>query len=217
MPLCPQECLEAERQEPLLPQLLPFIGPGRRLLAAPLAITQFEKLVGAFGGPGETARWRELRARLEVSAASSDGSVPSNGTHDVVLLGSDKQSRSGDGGMSSSAQAGFGRNGGSSSSSSSSRGGSGGSSNGGGPSASNASCISSSSSNSSSSGGLAQHQAALIAKLPKLTALQRAVFALGAGEMAVTLTANGAAVRSAAQEGVRIEAFVHRPVWLTGT
>ncbi|GLC33618.1 hypothetical protein PLESTM_000092400 [Pleodorina starrii] len=45
---------------------------------------------------------------------------------------------------------------------------------------------------------------------------QVAVFGLGEGRRAVTLTANGNAVRGAARAGVVLEAVVHRPVWLTG-
>ncbi|GIL53318.1 hypothetical protein Vafri_8949, partial [Volvox africanus] len=45
---------------------------------------------------------------------------------------------------------------------------------------------------------------------------QVAVFGLGERRRAVTLTANGNAVRSAARLGVVLEAVLHRPVWLTG-
>ncbi len=45
---------------------------------------------------------------------------------------------------------------------------------------------------------------------------QTAVFGVGDRHQAVTLTANGAAVRTAQQQGVAVEAVVHRPVWLTG-
>ncbi len=43
-----------------------------------------------------------------------------------------------------------------------------------------------------------------------------AVFGLGDSARALTLTANGAALRAAAREGVDVEAQQHRPVWLAG-
>jgi hypothetical protein len=54
--------------------------------------------------------------------------------------------------------------------------------------------------------------------LPKLSALQRAVFGLSDAVHALTLTANGSAVRSAvATAGVELfDVVQHRPVWLTG-
>lgn len=45
---------------------------------------------------------------------------------------------------------------------------------------------------------------------------QLAVFGLGEGRRALTLTANGNAVRSAERHGVALEVVLHRPVWLTG-
>lgn len=45
---------------------------------------------------------------------------------------------------------------------------------------------------------------------------QVAVFGLGDGARAMTLTANGNAVRSAERGGMNLEALVHRPVWLAG-
>ena len=46
--------------------------------------------------------------------------------------------------------------------------------------------------------------------------LQVAVLGLGDAMMAVTLTANNAAVRSAAHSGVKLEAVTHRAAWLMG-
>ncbi len=45
---------------------------------------------------------------------------------------------------------------------------------------------------------------------------QVAVFGLGDGTRAMTLTANGNAVRSAERGGMNLETLVHRPVWLAG-
>ncbi|PNH09654.1 hypothetical protein TSOC_003655 [Tetrabaena socialis] len=49
-----------------------------------------------------------------------------------------------------------------------------------------------------------------------LGADQLAVFGLGDARRAVTLTANGNAVRSAERQGVVLEVVLHRPVWLAG-
>jgi len=45
---------------------------------------------------------------------------------------------------------------------------------------------------------------------------QIAVLGLGDASHALTLTANSAAVRSAQQQGVWLEAFTHRAAWLVG-
>lgn len=42
------------------------------------------------------------------------------------------------------------------------------------------------------------------------------VFEVGDSMRAVTVTANGHAVQSAAAQGITIEAFLHKPMWLTG-
>jgi len=55
-----------------------------------------------------------------------------------------------------------------------------------------------------------------VAQLQAISAAQRIVFALGDDQHAVTLTANGRASDFAARQGVRVEVFVHRAVWLTG-
>ncbi|DBA72354.1 TPA: hypothetical protein ACH3X2_010511 [Trebouxia sp. C0005] len=55
-----------------------------------------------------------------------------------------------------------------------------------------------------------------VAHLQAISAAQRIVFALGDDQHAVTLTANGRASDFAARQGVRLEVFVHRAVWLTG-
>lgn len=63
-----------------------------------------------------------------------------------------------------------------------------------------------------------QHWCELPARLrsAKLTPQQLAVFGAGDAAQALTLTANGGVVRSAAQAGVHLETMVHAPVWLTG-
>lgn len=55
-----------------------------------------------------------------------------------------------------------------------------------------------------------------LAPVQHLTKEVRTVLAVGDTMQALTLTANGRAVAAAAAAGVRLEAFVHRAVWLTG-
>jgi len=67
-------------------------------------------------------------------------------------------------------------------------------------------------------GGREQHMFALpqpVAEL-QMSKQQGDVFGLGIALEAVTLTANGNAVRYLADRSVALEAVVHRPVWLTG-
>lgn len=52
--------------------------------------------------------------------------------------------------------------------------------------------------------------------LEKMSLMQQAVFSLGDALHALTLTANGGAVRAAAACGVVLDVQQHRPVWLTG-
>ena len=55
-----------------------------------------------------------------------------------------------------------------------------------------------------------------VSQLQAISDAQRQVFALGDNRHALTLTANGKASEFAARQGVRLEVFVHRAVWLTG-
>jgi hypothetical protein len=59
-------------------------------------------------------------------------------------------------------------------------------------------------------------QSERISRITKLTEQQKAVFGLGDVLKAITLTANGNAIRSALGAGVHLECVLHRPVWLTG-
>lgn len=45
---------------------------------------------------------------------------------------------------------------------------------------------------------------------------QKKIFRVGEDMHAITITANGHALQSAAAQGVHIEAFVHKAMWLTG-
>jgi hypothetical protein len=55
-----------------------------------------------------------------------------------------------------------------------------------------------------------------VAALSALTQQQRVVLGLGDAAQALTLTANGGALRLASSAGVVLEAVSHRAVWLTG-
>ncbi|KAG2446749.1 hypothetical protein HYH02_008310 [Chlamydomonas schloesseri] len=130
------ECLEAERARPLLAEIGPLVGGGRPLLAAELAVAQFQTLLDMFGGARERQRWAELRSRLQVVDTQQRPEELSERCRTLLgeCLGRD----------------------------------------------------------------------------------QLAVFGLGDGRRALTLTANGNAVRSAERLGVALEVVLHRPVWLTG-
>ena len=55
-----------------------------------------------------------------------------------------------------------------------------------------------------------------VSRLQAISDAQKQVFALGDDQHALTLTANGKASEFAARQGVQLEVFVHRAVWLTG-
>lgn len=55
-----------------------------------------------------------------------------------------------------------------------------------------------------------------VSRLQAISDAQKQVFALGDDQRALTLTANGKASEFAARQGVQLEVFVHRAVWLTG-
>ena len=52
--------------------------------------------------------------------------------------------------------------------------------------------------------------------LERITKPQLDVFELGESATAKTFTANGRAVLSAAEQGVILDAHVHRAIWLVG-
>ena len=60
------------------------------------------------------------------------------------------------------------------------------------------------------------YSAGRVSKLQAISDAQKQVFALGDDQRALTLTANGKASEFAARQGVQLEVFVHRAVWLTG-
>jgi hypothetical protein len=61
-----------------------------------------------------------------------------------------------------------------------------------------------------------EERAAQVRSLSRLSPQQLDPFELGEVAMARTFTANGRAVSSAAEQGVLLETYVHRAVWLVG-
>lgn len=60
------------------------------------------------------------------------------------------------------------------------------------------------------------YSAGRVSQLQAIADAQKQVFALGDDQHAITLTANGKASEFAARQGVRLEVYLHRAVWLTG-
>jgi len=56
---------KAEREEPLLARILPFIQD-RPLITTQRAVVQFEHLLTTYHGPTESERWKELLPKLSV-------------------------------------------------------------------------------------------------------------------------------------------------------
>jgi hypothetical protein len=197
-----QDCLQAQQQRPLLEELEGVVGQGRELVVSCAAVSQFEILLQQFSGPLERQRWSQLLPQLRLyhctagctggdSSSSSGGGASSGSTVKVsqqacAVCGESLVQLQGGHQQHSS-------------------------SNG------------SSSSNSSSSAAAEQLEGGAVfplsprlQELDRMTLLQQAVFSLGDALHALTLTANGSAVRAAAACGVVLDAHTHRPVWLTG-
>jgi hypothetical protein len=67
------ECLAAQAERPLLPELHSCLDGSQRLVASCAAVAQFERLLGMFAGPRETERWRaDLLPRLSVYHPCAD-------------------------------------------------------------------------------------------------------------------------------------------------
>ena len=60
------------------------------------------------------------------------------------------------------------------------------------------------------------HVSLRVQSLERFTRTMQGVFGLGDALHAVTLTANGNAVRGAERQGVVLECMCHRAVWLAG-
>ena len=61
-----QDCIAAEREKPLLTDMLRFLGTSIKLFAAESVVQQFELLLSQFAGSRERERWRKLVTRIEV-------------------------------------------------------------------------------------------------------------------------------------------------------
>lgn len=192
---CLQDCLEAQQQRPLLDELEGVVGQGRELVVSCAAVSQFEILLQQFSGPTERQRWSQLLLQLRVyhctTGCSGGNSRSSSGGGGSVKVSQQACDVCGE----SLVQLQGGRQ------------------------------QHSSSSSSGSSGAAAEHLreggavfplSPRLQELDRMTLLQQAVFSLGDAMHALTLTANGSAVRAAAACGVVLDVQTHRPVWLTG-
>jgi hypothetical protein len=202
-----QDCLAAQIQQPLLPQLHACLDNSQQLVTSCLAVQQFQALMDMFSGPREQQRWQELLQRVAVYhcapqeeqqgdiATSLECAYCSSSTNGKGVSSSLS-------GLAVVAAAGVGTE---------------------------RCCGTSSSCESQGQQEQQQQQQEMvqqqlllytepqrIARIDKLGKQQRAVFGLGDALQATTLTANGNAVRCCEQYGVKLEVVLHRPVWLTG-
>lgn len=201
---CLQDCLAAQTVSPLLAELHACLDTTQRLVTSCLAVEQFQKLVDMFAGPKEQQRWLELQQRVQVYHCSS--SLDSNAARcaacgtSLTKLGRNAAAE----GLIEPAACG--RNPLESQSASSD----------------DCSAVAENQGCSTAVTAAQQQQTLMyaipdrISRVDKLTKQQRTVLGLGDALQALTLTANGSAVRSCEHYGVRLEAAVHRPVWLTG-
>lgn len=186
----PQACLEAQQQQPLMEELRRVMGGDKQLVVSCAAVSQFEILLQQFSGPLERQRWAQLLPQLRVyhcTAGCASSSIGNDST----------------------------------------------------PGHQQAACAvcgeplvqqrvvgvhAPEQQLGSSTGQLQQPQleggcfplSERLQGLEKMSLLQQAVFSLGDALHAVTVTANGSAVRAAAACGVVLDVQQHRPVWLTG-
>uniref|UniRef100_A0A383WBF6 DUF1308 domain-containing protein n=1 Tax=Tetradesmus obliquus TaxID=3088 RepID=A0A383WBF6_TETOB len=194
-----RDCLAAQIQQPLLPQLHACLDNSQQLVTSCLAVQQFQALMDMFSGPIEQQRWQELLQRVAVYHCTPPEGDPQAGAGQFECA----YCSSANGTGSSSSTAGLAV-----------------------VAAAGVEAASGAGNGSSSDmqGQQQQQQQQLllytepqrIARIDKLGKQQRAVFGLGDALQATTLTANGNAVRCCEQYGVKLEAVLHRPVWLTG-
>ena len=162
---------------------------GRTLIASLTAVEHFEKLLAMCGGPREKQRWHALCESLVIVSPPGESSSGS---------GSDgKAAEDGDVGSASSTSQ---------------------------PQvAANEDCIRPGmllvgwpTSPSSSSSQPSEFFSQRVARLQQVAAQQKWVFGLGDQARAITVTANGKLVKVAAKQGVALECYVHRAMWLAG-
>jgi hypothetical protein len=201
--LCPhsQDCLAAQIQQPLLPQLHACLDNSQQLVTSCLAVQQFQALMDMFSGPREQQRWQALLQRVAVYHCAPEDSQQQDGAlADCTFCSSTGGTGIGSAGGAVVAAAGVEARAAADADSS------------------GVDLTSATVSNSQQQ----QEQWRLytepqrITRIDKLGKQQRAVFGLGDALQATTLTANGNAVRCCEQYGVKLEVVLHRPVWLVG-
>lgn len=162
------------------------MGQDRELVASCAAISQFEILLQQFSGPSERQRWSQMLPRLKVYHCTAGCSSSSNGSIDSNNVSQQACAVCGESLVQSK----------------------------GGPQQQLQQL--------GSAAEVPQLDGAVfplsqrLHELDRMTLLQQAVFSLGDALHALTLTANGSAVRAAAACGVILDVQTHRPVWLTG-
>lgn len=186
-----QVCLEHQQQQPILQELKSVLGHDRQLVVSCAAVSQFEILLQQFSGPSEQQRWEQLLQQLRVyhciaGCTSSGASSNNTAGHQQACAVCGER-------LVQQQAVGVHVPG----------------------SADQSNCA-------EQLQLLPQLQGCCfplserLQNLEKMSLLQQAVFSLGDALHAVTVTANGSAVRAAAACGVHVDAVQHRPVWLTG-
>lgn len=184
-----QVCLEQQQQQPILQELKSVLGSDQQLVVSCAAVSQFEVLLQQFSG-SERQRWEQLLPQLRVyhcsAGCTSSGTSNNTAGHQQPCAVCGER-------LVQQQAVGVHAPGG-----------------------------------ADQSNGTEQLQllpqlegccfplSERLRSLEKMSLLQQAVFSLGDALHAVTVTANGSAVRAAAACGVHVDAVQHRPVWLTG-
>jgi hypothetical protein len=190
-----QDCLAAQIQQPLLPQLHACLDNSQQLVTSCLAVQQFQVLMDMFSGPREQQRWQELLQRVSVYHCTPEDGQQQDGALDECAF------------CSSAGGMGIGSSGGAVVAAAGVEAGA----------AAGADTVSGSNNSQQQQEKWRLYtEPQRITRIDKLGKQQRAVFGLGDALQATTLTANGNAVRCCEQYGVKLEVVLHRPVWLAG-
>lgn len=184
-----QECLAAQQQRPLLAELESFLGQDKQLVVSCAGVQQFEILLQQFSGPLERQRWAELLPRLKVYHCSQ-GVVD----HHQQPPPHEQHHSISSSVVRQQACAVCGET-----------------------------LVQLGSIEQAGDDPLRPQLdgttfplSQRLQQLERMSLAQQAVFGLGDALHALTLTANGSAVRAAAACGVVLDVHTHRPVWLTG-
>lgn len=194
-----QESLDAERAQPLRRELVAAIA-GRPLITSELAVQQFETLLNQFGGPSEKERWRQVLKTITVvpwqrQSEQLDGRAPVSAIAAPGVVPSESPAGSDLSPVASAPARMIAPCG----------------------AASVQSCVNEElTAQSSGEEASVRRWPDRVAHLERLGACAKAVLGLGDAAHALTLTANGKAVQTAARQGVLLETYVHRAAWLTG-